>query len=85
MSEAQSQSNATMKEQVTAVIDQILRPAIQQDGGDIHLVDVTDEGVVQVQLRGACVGCPSSTVTLRNGVERILKSKVEGVTEIVHI
>ena len=60
-----------------------IRPAIQADGGDMFLrgVDV-DTGVVQVELVGACVSCPASTVTLKAGIERILKDRVEGVTEV---
>ena len=60
-----------------------IRPAIQADGGDMFLrgVDV-ETGVVQVELVGACVSCPASTVTLKAGIERILKDRVEGVTEV---
>ena len=63
-----------------------IRPAIQADGGDMFLrgVDV-DSGVVQVELVGACVSCPASTVTLKAGIERILKDRVEGVTEVQNI
>lgn len=63
-----------------------IRPAIQADGGDIYLrgVDV-DSGVVSVELVGACVSCPASTVTLKAGIERILKDRVEGVTEVVNV
>lgn len=72
-----------MQEQVEAVIE-ILRPAIQADGGDIEFIglDVTS-GVVTVQLTGACVGCPSSTVTMKAGIERIMKDCVPGVTAVV--
>lgn len=66
---------------VDVVIDAI-RPAIQADGGDIVLHGVDDEGVVTVELLGACVSCPASTLTLRSGVERILKDRVEGVTAV---
>ena len=69
------------KERVQTVLDQI-RPALQADGGDVALVDVTDEGVVQVQLQGACRGCPMSQLTLANGVERVLK---EQIPEIVRV
>ena len=62
-----------------------IRPAIQADGGDMFLrgVDV-ETGVVEVELVGACVSCPASTVTLKAGIERILKDRVEGVTEVVN-
>lgn len=71
-----------MRDQVEKVIE-VIRPAIQADNGDIVLHDVDEEtGVVTVELVGACVSCPASTVTLRAGVERILKDRVEGVTAI---
>ena len=65
---------------------EVIRPAIQADAGDIHLrgVDV-DTGVVSVELVGACVSCPASTVTLKAGIERILKDRVPGVTEVVDV
>lgn len=71
-----------MLEQVQKTIDAI-RPAIQADGGDIFLRAVDQEtGVVTVQLTGACVSCPASTVTLKAGVERIMKDRVPGVTSV---
>jgi Fe-S cluster biogenesis protein NfuA len=73
-----------VREKVEQTIEAI-RPAIQADGGDIELRDVNeDTGVVTVELIGACVSCPASTVTLKAGIERILKDRVRGVTE-VHI
>jgi Fe-S cluster biogenesis protein NfuA len=72
-----------VREAVDQVI-QAIRPAVQADGGDIFLRDVDEQsGVVTVELVGACVTCPSSTLTLKAGVERILKDRVEGVTEVV--
>ena len=71
-------STNSMREQVEHVLN-LIRPAVQSDGGDVELVDVTAEGLVQVRLHGACVGCPSSTMTLRAGIERNLKQRVEGV------
>jgi Fe-S cluster biogenesis protein NfuA len=68
--------------QVDEVIQQI-RPSLQADGGDVVLVDVSDDGVVTVELQGACKGCPMSQLTLAHGVERILKDRVEGVTSVV--
>jgi Fe-S cluster biogenesis protein NfuA len=63
---------------------EIMRPAIQADGGDISLVDVdVDTGVVTVELTGACVSCPASTVTMKAGIERIMKDRVPGVTSVV--
>jgi Fe-S cluster biogenesis protein NfuA len=72
----------TMKEQVEAALDYI-RPALQNDGGDIELVDVDeDSGVVTVRLVGACGGCPMSQMTLKMGVERILKETVPSVSAV---
>jgi Fe-S cluster biogenesis protein NfuA len=62
---------------------EIMRPAIQADGGDIELIGVDDSGVVTVELQGACVSCPASTVTMKAGIERIMKDRVEGVTAVV--
>jgi Fe-S cluster biogenesis protein NfuA len=74
-----------MREKVEEVI-QAIRPAIQADNGDIILHEVDDTtGVVEVELIGACVSCPASTVTLKAGIERILKDRVEGVTEVVDV
>ena len=74
-----------MREQVEKVISAI-RPAIQADEGDIALVDVDEStGLVTVELMGACVTCPASTQTLKAGIERIMKDRVEGVTEVVEI
>lgn len=76
--------HADLRTAVQEVIDTI-RPAIQGDGGDLELVDVTDGGVVQVRLHGACVGCPSSQITLRMGVERVLKERVAGVSAVEQV
>jgi Fe-S cluster biogenesis protein NfuA len=63
---------------------EIMRPAIQADGGDIDLIDVDSEtGIVTVELSGACVSCPASTVTMKAGIERIMKDRVPGVTSVV--
>lgn len=70
-----------MKEKVKIVLDQI-RPMLQADGGDVELVDVDDDGVVKVRLQGACAGCPMSQMTLRNGIEKILKEKVPEVQSV---
>ncbi len=74
-----------MREKVEKVIE-IIRPAIQADEGDILLRNVdTETGIVSVELVGACVTCPASTITLRDGIERILKKRVEGVTAVEHV
>lgn len=72
------------KEQVANVLE-LIRPSLQADGGDVALVDVNDEGVVSVELQGACKGCPMSQMTLAHGVERILKDRVPGVTSVVPV
>ncbi len=59
-----------------------IRPALQADGGDVELVDVTKDGVVKVRLVGACAGCPMSTMTLAFGIERELKKQVPSVTRV---
>lgn len=72
-----------MQSQVEEVIE-IIRPAIQADGGDIVLHEVDQEtGVVTVELQGACVSCPASTITMKAGIERIMKDRVPGVTAVV--
>ncbi len=72
-----------MKDKVEAALTQI-RPALQADGGDVELVDISD-GVVKVRLKGACGGCPMSTMTLKNGIERILKEQVSDVKEVIAV
>ena len=62
-----------------------IRPFLQRDGGDIQLIDVTDDGIVKVQLTGACQGCPMSQMTLKQGVERALMKEVPGVKEVQSI
>lgn len=71
-----------MRDAVAEVIE-IIRPAIQADGGDIALIDVDEAtGVVEVELSGACASCPASILTMKVGVERIVKDRVPGVTEV---
>ncbi len=73
-----------MIEEVKKVLEMI-RPALQADGGDVELVEVSEGGVVKVKLVGACGHCPMSTMTLKMGIERTLKEKVPGVTEVVSV
>jgi Fe-S cluster biogenesis protein NfuA len=73
-----------MKAQVEEVLNQV-RPALQADGGDVELVDVSDQGVVSVRLTGACGSCPMSTMTLKMGIEKTLMEKIPAVTEVVQI
>ncbi|TFH37196.1 MAG: NifU family protein [Dehalococcoidia bacterium] len=70
-----------MREQVEAALNDI-RPALQADGGDVELIDVED-GTVKVRLTGACGSCPMAAMTLRFGVEKLLKERVPGVTQVV--
>jgi len=70
-----------MREKIEAALNKI-RPALQADGGDVELVDVTKDGVVKVRLMGACAGCPMSTMTLAFGIERELKKQVPGVKRV---
>ncbi len=79
-----SQDSLTIYQRVEQVIERI-RPAVQSDGGDLELVNVTDEGVVQVRLHGACIGCPSSTMTLHMGIERNVREKVPEVTAVEQV
>jgi len=72
-----------MKEKVVAVLAQI-RPALQADGGDVELVDVND-GIIKLKLKGACAGCPMATMTLRHGIERILKEQIPELKEVLAV
>ena len=72
-----------MREKIEAALEKI-RPALQADGGDVQLVDV-NEGVVSLRLTGACGGCPMATMTLRQGIERVLKEEVPEVKDVVAI
>ncbi len=62
-----------------------VRPALQADGGDVELVDVTDDGVVKLKLMGACGHCPMSTLTLKMGIERALKQQIPEIKEVVAV
>lgn len=72
-----------MREKIEPLIEQI-RPMLQADGGDVELVDVVD-GVVRVKLKGACAGCPMSTMTIKNGIERYLKQRVPEVVSVEQV
>lgn len=69
---------------VEQVISRI-RPAVQSDGGDVELVEITKEGVARIRLHGACVGCPSSSMTLHMGIERNLRERVPEVTRVIPV
>jgi len=70
-----------MKDKVEEVLAKV-RPALQADGGDIELVEVTEDGIVKVRLQGACAGCPMSQLTLKNFVENILKKNIPEVKAV---
>ena len=71
------------KEDVQTALDKV-RPTLQADGGDVELIDVED-GVVSVKLTGACGGCPMATMTLKHGIERILREQVPDIKEVVSV
>lgn len=73
-----------MQEQVQEVLNK-LRPFLLRDGGDVELIDVDDKGIVLLRLMGACGNCPSSTITLKAGIERSLIAEVPGITEIEQV
>ena len=75
----------SLLQQVEETIE-VIRPALQADGGDIILREVDEEsGIVTVQLTGACVSCPAQDQTLKAGIERIMKDRIDGITEVVQV
>lgn len=70
-----------LKEKVEAALNKV-RPSLQADGGDVQLIDVDENGVVKVKLQGACAGCPMSQMTLKMGIEKILKQNVPEVSKV---
>jgi Fe-S cluster biogenesis protein NfuA len=72
-----------MREQVEKILNEI-RPSLQADGGDVELIDVQD-GTVKVKLKGSCAGCPMSSMTLKMGIERMLKEQIKEVKEVVSV
>lgn len=73
-----------MKEKVEAALNKI-RPSLQADGGDVELIEVTSDGVVKVKLTGACRGCPMSQMTLKAGIEKVIKQEVPEVKEVIAV
>ncbi len=71
----------TLKEKVKNALEKV-RPSLQADGGDVKFIDVDDDGVVKVTLQGACAGCPMSQMTLKMGIEKILKQNIPEVTSV---
>lgn len=78
------EANVAVRDRVQGVIN-LIRPAVQADGGDIELVDVASDGVVHIRFHGACHGCPSSNLTLQMGIERNLRDRVPEVTRVVPV
>jgi len=70
-----------IKQEVEQALAKI-RPFLQRDGGDIQLIDVTDDGIVKVQLTGACQGCPMSQMTLKEGIEKFVKSEIPEIISV---
>ena len=75
-------NKARIKNKVLAVLAR-MRPYLQADGGDVSLISISDDGVVEVALKGACHGCPMSMITLKGGIERFLRQAVPGVKEVI--
>ena len=73
-----------MKEKVEKAID-LIRPSLQADGGDVELIDVSVDGIVKVKLTGACHGCPMSQMTLKMGIEKIIKEQVPDIKEVISV
>ena len=82
--EAAGTGGNSVRQRVEEALDRI-RPAIQMDGGDVQLVDITEDGRVTLQLMGACGGCPMSTLTLKAGIERAIRAEVPEVKEIIAV
>jgi len=78
------QAKVDLRQRVEEVLNTV-RPNLQADGGDVALVDVTDEGIVQVKLQGACHGCPMAAMTLQMGIERILKNEIPEVQGVENV
>ena len=73
-----------MREKVAEILEKV-RPILQRDGGDVGLVDVNQDGVVLVRLKGACQGCPGATMTIKAVIENLLVKEVPGVTQVIGI
>lgn len=83
-SPASPTDNTDLRGRVQEVIN-LIRPAVQADGGDIELVDVLADGTVHVRFHGACHGCPSSTMTLHHGIERNLRERLPQITRVLPV
>ena len=83
-SEAVAPPVQSIYQRVAHVLNRI-RPAVQSDGGDLELVEITPDNIVRIRLHGACVGCPSSSITLKVGIERNVREKVPEVVAVEQV
>jgi len=81
----ETNAQQTFEEKVKDVIDSVLRPALQGHGGDVELVGTDDDNNVKVRLQGACQGCPGAQMTMKAGIERVLKEKVPAVKDVIAV
>ncbi len=81
----ETNTQQTFEEKVKDVIDSILRPALQGHGGDVELVGTDDDNNVKVRLQGACQGCPGAQMTMKAGIERVLKEKIPEVKDVIAV
>ena len=72
------------REEVQRVIN-LVRPSLQADGGDVELINIREDNVIEVKLQGACGGCPMATLTLKAGIERVLKEEIPEVKEVISV
>ncbi len=81
---SQPEAEKTLNEQVQETLDAV-RESLQSHGGDVELVGIDDDNTVKVRLQGACQGCPGAAMTMKNGIEKILKEKIPAVKEVVAV
>ena len=83
-SKPETQAQGPLRDRILEVLE-LIRPAVQEDGGDIELVEVQEDGTVSIRFLGACIGCPSSEITLREGIARNLRERVPEVTSVIAV
>ena len=81
---SEAEAEKTLNEQVQEILDAV-RGSLQSHGGDVELVGIDDDNTVRVRLQGACQGCPGATMTMKNGIEKLIKEKVPAVKEVVAV
>jgi Fe-S cluster biogenesis protein NfuA len=84
MTQQNVEQQNSLQERVQAVINRI-RPAVQSDGGDVELVEITKDNICRIKLHGACITCPSSSVTLHHGIERNIREKVPEIKGVERV